>query len=869
MDAQSENLVLEAEAAYNGVVRDPARYADEIPILIARARAAGNTEALVIALRAQAWARHAVLDNAAAKLWLDQAARLAHREGLSQRLGDVLVTRAIALHELGRRAEARRDLARAELLVRDERRPEINLQRALLEHNAGRVQAAMALYQRVLAAPHCPPDVWIKAANNLSVGYTHLGRPRAALEVLEQAAVLAKDQSPQLVAIITNSQAWSSFHAGEVVESLRLFERAGRLYAAAGVPLGEHYLDFADALVDLRLLEEALSVARSAAAEFESHGARLMAAEARLRCAQLALSLGNAKAAQADVDVALAEFRRQRRTAWTARATVAAVEVAAAGAGSEPDGLRRLGWAAGTLQRLGLRADAVAAHLAAGRAALSAAKPQTARRHLTSGAKLARGQALMVRLRGHLAQALEATTGRDSGAVLRHCRTGLADLGRHRAALPSMELRMLASGHGVELGQLGLRELLRDAPPARLFSWMELTRAASLLFVEQPVGAVEEELNALRAVEHELRSARREEGREPVGLLARRARLEARIRRTAWTGQHRLAATDELVGMGELRSLLDGRYLAEYAAVGHMLVAVVIGPRGARLVKLGLAEPVYRETGMLLFALRRLLRGGESGAQARQRAELSLARLRQALVTPLGVEDDVPLVVVPSGPLHRVPWSGLHTGEMCVVPSATFWARGRRAAASPDGTGVALVAGPGLPGAMAEVQEVHRARPESGLLLPPDSTVQATLNLISHAELAHVACHGLLRSDNPLFSSLLLSDGPLTLYEVLASGAVPRRVVLAACESGVEHSYAGGEVLGFVGALMARGTAGVVASTIPLPDGASVPLMTSLHRNVAAGQSLPEALWKARAGADLERAEDYAAWAGVTAYGAA
>ena len=869
MDAQSENLVLEAEAAYNGVVRDPTRYADQIPILIARARAAGNTEALVVAMRAQAWARHAVLDNAAAKQLLDQAARLAHREGLSQRLGDVLVTRAIALHELGRRAEARRDLARAELLVLDERRPEINLQLAVLEYNAGHVRAAVALYQRVLAAPLCPPDVWVKAANNLAVAYTQLGRPRAALEVLERAAVLAKDQSPQLVAIITNNQAWSSFHAGEVVESLRLFEQAGRLYAAAGVPLGEHYLDFADALVDLRLLEEALSVARSAAAEFESHGARLMAAEARLRCAQLSLSLGDAKAAQADVDVALVEFRRQRRTAWTARATVAAVEVAAAGAGSEPDGLRRLGRAAGTLQRLGLRADAVAAHLAAGRAALSAARPQTARRHLTSGAKLARGQGLMVRLRGHLAQALEATTGRDSAVVLRHCRTGLADLARHRAALPSMELRMLASGHGVELGQLGLRELLRDAPPARLFSWMELTRAASLLFVEQPVGAVEEELNALRAVEHELRSARREEGREPVGLLARRARLEARIRRTAWTGQHGLAATDELVGMGELRSLLDGRYLAEYAAVGHMLVAVVIGPRGTRLVKLGLAEPVYRETGMLLFALRRLLRGGQSGAQARQRAELSLTRLRQALVMPLGVGDDVPLVVVPSGPLHRVPWSGLHTGEMCVVPSATFWARGRRAAASPDGAGLALVAGPGLPGAMAEVQEVHRARPESGLLLPPDSTVRATLNLISHAELAHVACHGLLRSDNPLFSSLLLSDGPLTLYEVLASGAVPRRVVLAACESGVEHSYAGGEVLGFVGALMARGTAGVVASTIPLRDGASVPLMTSLHRNVAAGQSLPEALWKARAGADLERAEDYAAWAGVTAYGAA
>ncbi len=95
-----------------------------------------------------------------------------------------------------------------------------------------------------------------------------------------------------------------------------------------------------------------------------------------------------------------------------------------------------------------------------------------------------------------------------------------------------------------------------------------------------------------------------------------------------------------------------------------------------------------------------------------------------------------------------------------------------------------MVAGPGLPGALAEVLEVHRARREAGLLLPPNSTVRATLNMISNVDLAHLACHGLLRSDNPLFSSLLLSDGPLTLYEVLNSGAVPRRVVLAACESG-------------------------------------------------------------------------------------
>src|SRR5262249_58837839 len=112
-----------------------------------------------------------------------------------------------------------------------------------------------------------------------------------------------------------------------------------------------------------------------------------------------------------------------------------------------------------------------------------------------------------------------------------------------------------------------------------------------------------------------------------------------------------------------------------------------------------------------------------------------------------------------------------------------WWGGSGGAGASADGAGLARVAGPGLPGAMTEVQEVRRARPEAGLLLPPDSTVRATLSLISHAELAHVACHGLLRSDNPLFSSLLLSDGPLTLYAVLTSGVVPPRVGLAACAS--------------------------------------------------------------------------------------
>ena len=101
------------------------------------------------------------------------------------------------------------------------------------------------------------------------------------------------------------------------------------------------------------------------------------------------------------------------------------------------------------------------------------------------------------------------------------------------------------------------------------------------------------------------------------------------------------------------------------------------------------------------------------------------------------------------------------------------------------------------------------------------------------------------------------------------------RVVLAACRSGAQVSYAGEEVLGFVSAFMARGTAGMVAATMPVPDGESVPLMSALHGRIARGDTLSQALWTARAsvGAVAEdftdRPVDFMAWFAYTAYGAA
>jgi tetratricopeptide (TPR) repeat protein len=867
-----DSLRTAVEAIYTRVTGDPARYAPLTFKLLGQARDEGDAETLVVALRARAWALHGSLDNTAARDLLDEAARIARRNRLPQRLGEVLVTRAITLQELGHSSQARRDLDRAGSLLVGAERADLLLQQAILDHNAGRAREAAVRYRQVLAEPGCAPVTWIKAANNLANALTVLGRPEQALGFLERAAELATDQGAWLVAVIAGSRAWSSFHAGHIAAGLRLFEEATALFQAADAPIGEHYVEYADALVDLRLLDEAARVARLAADDLSRHHARLMAAEALLRCSRLALALADVETARRDADAAVADLRRQHRTAWVARGTVASVAAEEAAVGPSLDGLRRLGRAASTLERCGLQAVAVEAHLAAGRTALALDRPAVARRHLTRAGDLAQGQAVLVRLRGRLALALLAEAGADPDGVLKHCRAGLRDLVSHRSALPSVELRVLASGHGIELGAMGLRALLGSASPAGVFTWLERTRAVSLLFAEPTSNAVDEDLAALRSVEQQLRAARREQGAEPQDLVRRQGVLETRIRRRSWARDHLGEAGAAALRPARLRQLLAGRWLVEFAVIDDRLIAVVVGPRQTRMIELGDVNAPSRDAEALLFGLRGVIRGGRFVAQARQTAEAALAALADRLIRPLGVPAEASLVIVPCAPLQSVLWSGLRSGVTSVAPSATVWARSReRASRQPDPADqvTAAVAGPGLSGAVSEVLEIAALHPRARQLMPPASTVEATLDTLRGADLVHLACHGHLRSDNPLFSALQLADGSLTLYELMQRGVSPRRLVMAVCESAVEREYAGGEVLGFVSALMAQGTAGVVASGIDIPDGAAVALMIDLHRHLAAGLTLDEALHRSRADCDRDDLGTFVAWCGLTAYGAA
>jgi hypothetical protein len=83
--------------------------------------------------------------------------------------------------------------------------------------------------------------------------------------------------------------------------------------------------------------------------------------------------------------------------------------------------------------------------------------------------------------------------------------------------------------------------------------------------------------------------------------------------------------------------------------------------------------------------------------------------------------------------------------------------------------------------------------------------------------------------------------------QVGLKGDAPYRIALPSCESGRLAAAGADELLGLSAALLPLGTAGIVASPVPVNDQAAVSVMLALHAELRRGASMGEALCAARA----------------------
>jgi len=158
-----------------------------------------------------------------------------------------------------------------------------------------------------------------------------------------------------------------------------------------------------------------------------------------------------------------------------------------------------------------------------------------------------------------------------------------------------------------------------------------------------------------------------------------------------------------------------------------------------------------------------------------------------------------------------------------------------------------------ITGARIEAGAVGRHLSAGTVLIDDEATVDALVRNAPGCGVVHLACHGLFRAENPMFSGLRLGDRWVTAAEVMELDLPGSLVTLSACESGRSRVVRGDETLGLTWAFLGAGAATMVVSLWLVQDEAAVGLMDSLYRRLAGATSPATALRQAQ----LETRESY------------
>ena len=738
------------------------------------------------------------------------------------READVRATYGTTLFLAGQTRVALRALDRAAAQATGELWAKVLMRRAWVLMVVGRYEAALADLGPALAGIRGSDRPWeARTLNNIGFVQLALGRAAEAEESFSEAERLFRDVGPAQEATHATANLGSAVLArGDLPRALEIYARVDPQSVSDGRLRLGLVTDKCEAFVAAGLIPEAVrTFEESLAAVDLPEGAR---SDMQYALAKLRLASDDAAAALPAAVQACEAFRRQGRDWFELRARLLLVR-----ARHETGQRRGLAVAAREVAR---RLDEEGAAEAPA-ALILAARLTTGHERSAlwrAGAAYRDHPGALVRATASLAAAFAYEEESNRRGVLGACGRGLDALDEHRRTLGSSELRALATSHGRGLAELAHRHAATDG--RTLLRWSERWRATAL--AEPPAQGgddVSPELAALRENGRRLAEARID-GDPTEQLEAERERLERAVR----SEHHRRVGRgndDRWFEVERLVADIGDGCLVEFVEVdGALHVLVVHGGQVRRRVA-GPTVDALQLAANARSALRRAAHGrpydpGDLGG-----------RLQETLLgAAVDLLPDGPVVLSPTGRLHALPWSLLPTladRPFSIVPSAAQWQRAR-AVPKPRRTKVLLLAAPGLGSGGSEVPKIARRHEGATVLRGKKATVDAAMAGLDGASLAHVAAHGHFRQDSPLFSSLEMADGPLSVYELERLKRAPYRLILSACESGVLAPVGADELLGLASALFSMGTAGLVCSIADVNDDATAALMVDLHEHLLA-----------------------------------
>lgn len=805
-------------------------------------------------------------DNDGATAELKRAERAARRAGEPNRVGDVLATLAVTVARGGQPGQALSLLATAITMTDGVTQARVRMRRAHVLLSLGRAESALEDLKQALRVSQRARDTIWEARCRVHSGWANemLGRFDLAEAAYDQAAVLFEQTGQEHEAAWTlNNRAMLRWYQGDIPAALALLDAADDRFEASGSVPANTMIVRCRVLLSAGLIPEALALVNTGLPMARDFGSELA-----LHGALAALGRG-------DPALALRYAAMSRNIGSPVNVTpglLESVEAQSAAAMGELSALQlsRLADVADSLSAARLP-DALATHLLVGRLAHEAGLGDLAKRHLGRVASSRDLDTPMSRMGRHLAIAVSVgDSAAVAPAILRTCGRGLDAFHEHVSGLGDRELRAFASQHAQALSDLALATALRGTPRT-LLRWSERVRASSLV---TPPARPPMDAQLARAVA----SAREAEARLLASDLdatalaqARRdqARHEGMVRRRYRQLSTQGGTRPSDLNVRELVAAVGTDALVSLVHVDGILYAVRVHRGRVTRHEVGPLATALRESEFARFAMRRAAYG--------RVPDLGIlgARVESALLGDLGDRLPERVVVVPPAALHTAPWGllpSLSDRVVGVAPSARLWLRAR--AREREGP-VVFVGGPGLSSEQAEVTANRRwyaasttgPRRRVRTLTGPRATAAAATRALDGAAIAHLAAHGSFRADAPLFSSVRMHDGPLYLYDLDRLHQAPHTVILSACDVGDTAAVGVDEGLGLVTGLLGLGTSAVLASTVPVNDGAAVLVTGHLHEALAAGSDLPTAWRSARRQAQNDAMTAVTA-ASFTAWGA-
>lgn len=297
--------------------------------------------------------------------------------------------------------------------------------------------------------------------------------------------------------------------------------------------------------------------------------------------------------------------------------------------------------------------------------------------------------------------------------------------------------------------------------------------------------------------------------------------------------------------------------LVEYFSLDGALLAFLVTDGGIKVMHLQCAEDeIEASLRQLHFQLGALRYGTERLrshlARLAERTRHHLCQLYDKLLRPIEEQlDERRLLVVPHRALHYLPFHALHDGasyvierrEVCYAPSATIVHRNlamprrllQRAA-------LFGISDERTPRVREEIFALAPLFSKPTMFLDEQATRASLYENSSKADVLHLACHGRFRSDNPLFSSLQLGDGWLTVRDTYDLNLTCELVTLSACETGVSALAPGDELIGLARGFFSAGASTLLVSSWIVDDETTARLMTDFYAQLQAGDGPAAAL---------------------------